>query len=460
MVLDTMEQGVIVWDGERQVVAWNAHYCDIWDCRDEIRQGIAMRTLLDLFATRGLYGPGDPAELAQARLSHLEAVPDSSQEEFAFPDGRVFWIKSERMPDGGQVNTYTDITSRKRAETNLQEALGASTEQLELLECIAVAANEASSINGALQVCLDEVCVRTGWPVGHVYLLPEEGGPNVVSSALWHLSDADAFKSFRKATSGTSFAPGVGLPGRVAQSGEPAWITDVTVDPNFPRAKHASDIGIRAGFAFPVLVGDEVAAVLEFFSREAIEPDLALLDVMGHVGTQLGRVIERQRAADSLRLVNERLEQSVEDRTRELKQALQKSADAQAMLREAIDAISEGFVVFDENDRLVIFNQRYVDRYPNIADKIAPGIKFEEVLTAALEGGEFAPGQSTADWKRARIEEHRNPGGEGFLRQTRDGRWIMIKERRTEAGGIVGIHNDVTELKRAELKLESEHNLL
>jgi polar amino acid transport system substrate-binding protein len=459
-VLDTMEQGVLVWDSDRRIVAWNAHYCDIWDCLEAIRTGIPMQALLNLYATRGWYGPGDPAELAQARLSHLEAVPDSSQEEFAFPDGRVFWIKSERMPDGGQVNTYTDITSRKRAEANLEEALGASTEQLELLECIAVAANEAASIDGALQICLDEVCRRTGWPVGHVYLASEEGGPEMVSSTLWHLSDADAFESFRKVTSGTRFAPGVGLPGRVAQSGEPAWITDVTVDPNFPRAKQASDIGVRAGFAFPVLVRDEVAAVLEFFSREAVEPDLALLDVMGHVGTQLGRVIERQRAADSLRLANERLEQSVEDRTRELQQALKKSADAEAVLREAIETISEGFVLFDENDRLVIFNQRYVDRYPLIADKIVPGVKFEDVLAAAVESGELAPEQSTTELKRARLEAHFNPKGEGFLRQTRDGRWIMIKERRTEAGGIVGIHSDVTELKRAELKLESEHDLL
>ncbi|MEE9234305.1 MAG: response regulator, partial [Candidatus Acidoferrales bacterium] len=48
-------------------------------------------------------------------------------------------------------------------------------------------------------------------------------------------------------------------------------------------------------FGFPVLVGKEVVAVLEFFSREALEPDKALLEVMAHVGTQLGRVIERKR---------------------------------------------------------------------------------------------------------------------------------------------------------------------
>jgi GAF domain-containing protein len=62
-----------------------------------------------------------------------------------------------------------------------------------------------------------------------------------------------------------------------------------------------SDIGVCAGFAFPVLVGAEVAAVLEFFATEAREPDPALLDVMAHVGAQLGRVIERARAEQSQR---------------------------------------------------------------------------------------------------------------------------------------------------------------
>ena len=65
------------------------------------------------------------------------------------------------------------------------------------------------------------------------------------------------------------FASGVGLPGRVLASGRPSWIIDVTKDPNFPRATGATDIGIKASFGFPVLIGHEVVAVLEFFASEA-----------------------------------------------------------------------------------------------------------------------------------------------------------------------------------------------
>ena len=102
---------------------------------------------------------------------------------------------------------------------------------------------------------------------------------------LWHLDDAHRFGTFRRVTQATRIARGVGLPGGVLASGEPAWVVDVTEDPNFVRAKPAEDIGVKAGIAFPVLVGREVVAVLEFFSEAALEPDFRILEVMAQIGT-------------------------------------------------------------------------------------------------------------------------------------------------------------------------------
>ena len=185
---------------------------------------------------------------------------------------------------------------RKRAE----EALRRKTTFLELLQSAAVAANEASTFEKAVQICLDRACGLTGWPVGHAYLRSQKGGGELVPADLWYLEDEEAFRTFKEVTMATTFAPGVGLPGRVLARAGPAWIVDVTTDPNFPRARLAQDIGVRAGFAFPVLVGTEVTAVLEFFSREAVPPDEPMLESMAHVGTQLGRAAERQRAAEAL----------------------------------------------------------------------------------------------------------------------------------------------------------------
>ena len=188
-----------------------------------------------------------------------------------------------------------DITERKRNEQALRE----KSDFLRLNQVITRAANEATSVEAAMQIALDQVCAHTGWPVGHAYLFDEAAG-DLAPSGIWHLDDAKAFETFRGVTETTRFATGVGLPGRVLASGEPAWVFDVTKDPNFPRAKLATEVGVRAGAAFPVLVGPKVAAVLEFFSAEAVEAYEPLMEVMSQIGMQLGRVVERTRAQSQL----------------------------------------------------------------------------------------------------------------------------------------------------------------
>jgi len=175
------------------------------------------------------------------------------------------------------------------------------SKSLQLLQRITAAANEAETPDDALQFALDEVCRFMDWPIGHVYLPdPQEGG-KLASAGLWHLENARAAANFCLVSEATRFAPGVGLPGRVYQSGKSAWIVDVGQDPNFPRAKLSKNLGVRAGFAFPVLAGMETVGVLEFFSPEAVEPDENTLALMSDVGTQLGRAIERDRAEKELR---------------------------------------------------------------------------------------------------------------------------------------------------------------
>src|SRR5262249_30091235 len=121
----------------------------------------------------------------------------------------------------------------------------------------------------------------------------------VEPSALWHIDQR--FEAFRAVTDVTPLSTGDGLPGRVAASGEPLWITDVTRDPEFPRSGAAADVGLRGAFCFPVPVGDRLFAVVECFSTAAVAPDEALLAVTAHVGRQLGRLIGGMRTAEALR---------------------------------------------------------------------------------------------------------------------------------------------------------------
>jgi K+-sensing histidine kinase KdpD len=89
---------------------------------------------------------------------------------------------------------------------------------------------------------------------------------------------------------------------------EAVFVSDISRDRGFPRGREAAAIGIRSAFAFPVLVGTEVAAVLEFFAPGVSEPDHQFMEVMTNVGAQLGRVVERSRAQRELEdaLVRER----------------------------------------------------------------------------------------------------------------------------------------------------------
>ncbi|MGB7926350.1 MAG: PAS domain S-box protein [Pyrinomonadaceae bacterium] len=209
----------------------------------------------------------------------------------------------------GFVGISVDITERKRAE----EALHQKTSLVRLLQLVAVAANEAATIEKAMQVSIDHVCAYTGWPVGHVYRLVEGLRDELASTGIWHLDDPKQFETFRKVTEDAYSTSKVGLPGRVLMTGKPVWIADVTKDANFTRAKLAKHIGVKAGFAFPVLVGMEVVAVLEFFSDEVIEPNEPLLEAMAHIGTQLGRVVERERARDALRRREEHFRSLIEN---------------------------------------------------------------------------------------------------------------------------------------------------
>ncbi|HXV98021.1 MAG TPA: PAS domain-containing protein [Anaerolineae bacterium] len=184
----------------------------------------------------------------------------------------------------------------RRKEMELEQRVIERTALIQLLQDIAAAANEAKTIEAAMQFALDRVCAHMGWPIGHAFIPAEIGVTASVSINLWHLDESERFEPFRRITETIDFAPHVGLPGQILANGEAVWVSDMTQAQNLPRVEVSKETGIKSGFGFPVWVGQEVVAVLEFFSTDIVEPNGALLEVLTHIGTQLGRVIERQRA--------------------------------------------------------------------------------------------------------------------------------------------------------------------
>ncbi len=259
--------------------------------------------MLQWFGPKGVpyVAPGRREELL-LKLEAAGSLQELESEVWRADTGTV-WVAESlvaiRGADGRTqriVGIVVDITARKRAF----EALQAQAEVVRLLEEIAVAANSAATIENTLQFALDRVCRYMSWPVGHVLLL-EESTAELVSARLWHMERPAIFEEFKRVSETYRFKSGIGLPGRVLEGGKPTWIRNVVKDPNFPRSGLASELGVRGAFGFPVLAGRQVVAVMEFFTDEPAEPDESTLALMGHVGTQLGRVFERGKSERELR---------------------------------------------------------------------------------------------------------------------------------------------------------------
>ncbi|MDP9885357.1 diguanylate cyclase (GGDEF)-like protein [Sinomonas atrocyanea] len=243
----------------------------------------------------------------------------------------------------------TRLAAEAIAERGLRE-LYDRQQQLGLLEAVADAANQSSTVAEALQYGVRTVCEFTDWQIGHAYLL-DEGGLSMKPTSVWHGVEDGRFTDFYGATEATGFELGRGLPGRVLASGAPAWIPDIAADTEFPRAEAALRDGLRSAVAFPILLGTEVTAVLEFFAAHPLEPDETLLRLLAKIGAQLGRVAERERARD--RLLHDALHDAL---TGLPNRALLADRLAHAVARTARDQGTSFAVLFADLDRFKLVN--------------------------------------------------------------------------------------------------------
>lgn len=189
-------------------------------------------------------------------------------------------------------------------EKELEELRAASARlaaQYEVTRALA----ESADFRAAVPRILRAVCEALGWELGLLWALDREADALRYVEA-WGAEGRDVGE-FVRLSRGRTFRRGeAGLPGRVWGAGEPLWVEDLAADASFPRASLAGASGLHAALAFPVLLQGETVAVLEFFSRELRPPDAALLAMMSHVGSQIGQVVERQRAeAERARLREE-----------------------------------------------------------------------------------------------------------------------------------------------------------
>lgn len=222
----------------------------------------------------------------------------------SFQDGRihretneVFWHKNgtpfpveyvaipirENNTVTGTVVTFRDITKK-----NLEEYRALL--RYNLTKVMA----ETQTLEGGVFKILQTLSDHQTWDLAYYWELGSE--PNTLTSRFGAYSKnfgRKAYDIFSKKTYTISFEKGVDLPGRVWDSEKPAWINEVTEDPNFKRFPVAEKVGIHSGFGFPIISGKKFRGMIEVFSVYQIKLDEDLRHLLISVGSQIGQFMQR-----------------------------------------------------------------------------------------------------------------------------------------------------------------------
>lgn len=213
--------------------------------------------------------------------------------------GRIFAdgvTQALRAPDGkflGFSKIARDLTERWRTEQKLASQLALTT-LLADEQSWDVTARRLTVVIGA----------DLGWDLGGLWIVDGER----LTLCCLELCHSAGFSESQPRELGqvTELRKGVGLPGQVWNTGDPAWVVDLTEDPHGSGVGAVERLQIRSGFAFPLIDQGQVIGVMEFFSRSRREPDQSLLPLMALIGGQIGEYFVRRRTTEALRESEER----------------------------------------------------------------------------------------------------------------------------------------------------------
>ncbi|KOP26740.1 ATPase [Hapalosiphon sp. MRB220] len=310
-VLDTVSALVIVLNSQGQIVRFNQACEQITGYSfDEVRG----RYIWNLFLLP------EEVEQLKAVFAQLQAANTSIgcdyENYWVTKDGSrrlIAWSNTILEDYQGSVeyiiSTGIDITERKRAEQHL-------TAQYAITRVLA----ESTTIAEAIPQILQAICESLGWDVSEFWMVDPQA--NVLSFFdLWHQASLE-MQEFKTLSQEITFAPGIGLPGRVWADGEPVWLSDVVSDISFLRSQIASQVGLHGAFGFPIRSEHKIFGVITCFSHKIQQYDQDLAKIMNSIGEQVGQFIQRKQAEEELQRQNLR-SQLLADITLKIRESLQ-----------------------------------------------------------------------------------------------------------------------------------------
>ena len=221
--------------------------------------------------------------------------------------------------------SYEDRLRRALGELETErESFRKKATLVDLLEVTALAASAATSVVGLLQFILERLCLRLGWQIGQVWFPSTDGSMELRQSTIVYCEEIDRFGPFLEASQAVRIVRGVDFAGRVWEKCQPEWMEDLLAGKDFKRENIATCCGLISGLAWPVMHGRLVVAVVEMYSDRLQPVDDTLMRTLIKVGSQLGRMMERQRMGEVLRDSMAELDKRVETSTLELQYSNQR----------------------------------------------------------------------------------------------------------------------------------------
>nr|WP_233466966.1 response regulator [Dolichospermum flos-aquae] len=308
-VLDTASVLVMVLDDKGQIVRFN-RACEQntgYTCGE-----VLGRCFWQLFLTE----KDQPSIQAIFEQIKLDKRPRESETYWITRDGRqrlIDWSNTIMLDSQNQieyiVSTGIDITERKQNEQYLSF-------QYAVTNALAGAIN----IQNTTHRTLKGICQTLAWDWGEIWVMDKS--ENILRCLdIWYESGSE-FKQFEEITRKITFAPGIGLPGRILSKFQPIWLTDICNDQNFLRTDIATQIGLKTAFGFPIRGGNTNIGVMVFFSKNMQLENADLLKGMMSIGDQIGQFIKRKQIEEELKQQNLR-SQLLADITLKIRDSLQ-----------------------------------------------------------------------------------------------------------------------------------------
>ncbi len=484
--VESSPDGIAIYDSSNRLKLYNNALKTgvLSGIADLIEPGVRYETLVRAAVERRLVAvpDGDTQAYVSARLEHHRRGGNTIEVELA--NGRWMLASNRRLPGGGTMSMRRDISDRKHAELALRE----SEQRLRtIIENIpGVVFQRILNANGSVDFPF--LSSQYGMALG-IDTAAAMKDPQVIFRQL-HPNDRDGWMAAwrESAKSQTPFDREIrvlwpandtrwfrirAIPQRMTD-GKTLWDAigiDVTDE------KRASEVRDRM-FAALENLSEGVALFgpddrLVFANRRivelnedagpAVKPGQSFEDIV-RASLALGRHpkaavrkvgkiwqdIRKEMLPDGSVIY---LIADITERKR-AEEAVRESEDrallAHEQLMDAIESISEGFVFYDADERLILCNSTYRGMFPQIADLLVPGAGLEDVALAAYERGSLVQATGDAEgWLSKQLQHARTARGT-LEYQLSDGRWVISREKRTRGGGVAGIWTDITDLKLAE----------